>query len=307
MKKSSSFFRILSFGLAMILFITSCKKENSEALSAQEEEQAALYATESETEAEMTFDDVYDNVMGVNSEVGVGGVGIFGRVAIGRTGEASRVDSLPSCVTVSVAPILPGVFPKTVTVDFGTGCMSHGRLRSGKIKTVYSGPLREAGSVATTTFENFKIDSISVTGTHKITNTTATTPGANQRQFKIEVINGKLARPNGDYTERDATRTITQIEGNGTISPADDILSVRGGAQGRVKRGSLIVLWNSEITEPLLKKFTCRWISKGRVRTVRQGLAANSPWVAILDYVTGSCDNQAALTINGNTRQITLK
>jgi hypothetical protein len=88
--------------------------------------------------------------------------------------------------------------------------------------------------------------------------------------------------------------------------PADDIFSVRGTAHGKVKRNNLIVLWNSEITEPLIKKFICPWISKGRIRTIRQGLAQSSPWVAILDYGTGSCDNQATLTINGNTRQITL-
>jgi hypothetical protein len=39
---------------------------------------------------------------------------------------------------------------------------------------------------------------------------------------------------------------------------------------------------------------------------VRQGLPASIPWVAILDYEAGGCDNQAALTINVNIRQITL-
>lgn len=301
--------RLMTIAFAAALLITGCKKEASDTLTPKEEEEAALSINESEVESEMTFNDVFDNVMGVNSELGMGGVGIFGKTSTNLQSdrsEISRMDSVPPCVMVTIVPQQPGVFPKTVTVDFGAGCFSHGHLRSGKIKTVYSGPLRNPGSSATTTFENFKIDSVSVEGTHKITNTTATTQGANQRQFKIEVINGKRTRPNGAYTEWNSTRTHTQIEGNGTIMPADDIFQVRGIANGKVKRGNLIVLWNSEITEPLIKKFTCRWISKGRIRTVRQGLPQNTPWTAVLDYGTGTCDNQATLTVNGNTRQITL-
>lgn len=309
MKKGILITRLITAAFAVALFISGCKKENSDTLSPEEEKEAAFYTTESEIESEVTFNDVFDNVMGVNSEVGMGGVGIFGKTSSSSQpdkNEVARMDSMPPCVTVTIVPLQPGVFPKTVTIDFGTGCFSHGHLRSGKIKTVYSGPLRNPGNSATTTFENFKIDSISVEGTHKITNSTNTTSGSNQRQFKIEVINGRLTKPNSNYTEWNTSRTNTQIEGNGSITPADDISQIRGIANGKVKRGNLLVLWNSEITEPLVKKFICRWISKGRIRTVRQGLPQNTPWVAVLDYGTGTCDNQASLTINGNTRQITL-
>jgi len=292
--------------LAATLAAIGCKKENSDTLSPQEEKQAATYTSQSEVDAEIAFDDVYDNVMGVNTELGLGGVGVFGRVASSVTGRTASVDSLPTCATVTISPQQSGSFPKTVVLDFGTGCFSHGHLRSGKIKTVYTGPVREAGNSATTTFDNFKIDSVLVEGTHKITNTTNLTTGSNQRQFKIEVTNAKLTHPNGDYSEWATTRTQTQIEGNGTAAPADDILSVQGTAHGRVKHATLIVIWNSEITEPLIKKYTCRWIFKGRIKTVREGLPTNTPWVAILDYGTGTCDNQATLTINANTQQITL-
>jgi hypothetical protein len=306
MKKFSLITRLTTVAFAATFLIAGCKKETSESLSVQEEEQAATYSTESEAESEFSYDDVTDNVMGVNSELGVGGVGIFGRAAAGESGRTTGVDSMPPCVKVSIVPVQPGIFPKTVTIDFGTGCLSHGHLRSGKIRTVYTGRLIEPGSSATTTFDNFKIDSVSVEGTHRITNTTGSVAGSNQRQFKIEVTGGKLTRPNGNYIEWNSVRTHTQIEGNGSVTPADDIFSVRGSASGKVKRENIIVLWNSEITEPLIKKFVCHWISKGRIRTVRQGLPANTPWVAILDYGAGACDNGATLTVNGNTHQITL-
>ncbi len=307
MTKVSFLTRLTAITFAAALFVVGCKKENSDTLSAQEEEQAAAFSTESEAESDGTFDDVSNNVLGINTDVGLGGVGIFGRTASpSQIGREMNIDSVPSCVTVTIVPLQTGVYPKTVTLDFGAGCYSHGHLRSGKIRTVFTGPLREANSVATTTFDNFKIDSVKVEGTHKITNTTATTAGSNQRQFKIEVISGKLTKPNGNYAEWNSVRVNTQTEGNGTTSPADDIFKVTGNASGKVKRENLIVLWDAEITEPLIKKFTCAWVSKGRLKTVRHGLPSNTPWVAVLDYGTGTCDNAATLTINGNMQQITL-
>jgi hypothetical protein len=96
------------------------------------------------------------------------------------------------------------------------------------------------------------------------------------------------------------------VEGLATNIPLDDVFKVTGAATGRVKRNDLIVGWRSEITEPLMKRFNCRWISKGRVRVVRDSLASNTPWVGVLDYGLGLCDNQATLTVNGNVHQITL-
>lgn len=307
MKRIVFFTQLTTVVLAAALLFTGCKKENSDTLSAQEEEQAATFSSESETQTEATFDDVFNNVLGVNDDVGTGGTGIFGRAASSQNGRTSSVDSVPSCVTVTIIPQQAGLYPKTITIDFGSGCLSHNHLRSGKIKIVYTGRLITAGSSATTTFDNYKIDSVLVEGTHKITNTTATTAGSNQRQFTIDVTDAKLTKPNGSYSQWNAHRVNTQIEGNGTVGPGDDIFKVTGSARGKVKREDHIYLWDSEITEPIIKKFSCNWISKGRVRVVRVGLAANSPWVATLDYGTGTCDDQATVTINGVVRQITLR
>jgi hypothetical protein len=163
------------------------------------------------------------------------------------------------------------------------------------------------GAIATTEFVGFYFDSLQVQGVHKITNTSS--PVANvppARQFKAEVINGKLTRPNGNFVEWNSTKIITQIEGLATPAPIDDIFRVEGNARGRVKRGNLLTVWESAIIEPLFKRFNCRWIVKGKVRIVRLNLTVNSPWIAVLDFGNGNCDNQATITINGVTRQITL-
>lgn len=303
MKKSALFTRLMTAALFISFVLVACKKEQSDSLSPAEEEQAVNYSTQSEAENEVVFNDIFDNVIGVNTEVGIGGTGIFGRVA--TNGREMNLDSLPSCTQISITLLnAPARFPMKIVIDFGAGCVGRdGHKRSGKIITEYSGKLTEPGNSATTRFENFKFDSISVQGTHKITN--STTAGSNQRQFTIDVTDAKLSKPNGDYSLWTSHRVITQIEGNGTpFLPQDDIFKVTGSAHGKVKHGDLIYAWRSEITEPLIKKFICRWISKGIVKVRREN--ANTQWEATLNYGQGDCDFLATLTINGVSHQIQL-
>jgi hypothetical protein len=299
--------RLIGTCLLAGLLISGCKKENSDTLSPAEEEQAARSSSESEAQSEMVFNDVFDNVMGVNSDVAIGGTGVFGRAANnGEAGKEFGLDSL-ACLTVTKTFLNPPAhFPVKITLDFGPSCtdLQQGHTRSGKVIIVYSNRLILPGATATTNFENYVIDSISVMGTHTITNSTAS--GSIQKQFTTEIINGKLTKPNGDYHKLNGQRVITQVEGNGTAVPGDDIFKITGSAHGQVKHGNLLFAWMSEITEPLIKKFSCPWISKGIVKVKRETLPNTSPWVAILNYGTGTCDFLASLTINNVTQVIQL-
>ncbi|HEX4877115.1 MAG TPA: hypothetical protein VFV31_10620 [Chitinophagaceae bacterium] len=295
-------YRILSLPLAvlfmffMVLSVTSCQKEQSQnGTDEQQEMEASKNSGEADGEAEIVFNGVFDDVMGVNDEVGMSGTGIFGRVT--------------ACPDVTVTRLNPpDPFPVRVTLDFGTGCVGRdGHFRKGKIVTVYTNRLIVPGAVATTEFVNFFFDSVSVQGVHKVTNTSspvANTPPA--RQYKVEAINAKLTRPNGNFTEWNSLKVITQVEGFATPAPLDDIFRIEGNANGRVKRGALLVAWQSTIIEPLMKRFNCRWIVRGKVRIVRLNLSANSPWIGVLDFGNGDCDNRATITVNGVTHQITL-
>lgn len=302
MKKLGFVTRLMTVAFFTAYFFLGCKKESSSALSTQEEEQVAIFSAESEIESQAVFDDIFNNVIGVNGDLGIGGVGIFGRTM--NSNRIEKTDSLPLCITVSVTPLQPNVFPKTVVIDFGNGCTSHGHLRSGKLTTVYTGRLIETGQSATTTLENFKIDSFSIQGTQVITNTTS--QSGNQRQFKTEISNAKLSTTNDNYEEWNATRIITQIEGSSTILPSDDVFRITGSSDGKTRRNNLLVSWTSEIQEALIKRFTCTWLSKGTIKTVRNGLPSNTPWTGFLDFGDGTCDSKATLTINGTTHQITL-
>ncbi len=283
---------MLSFSLLMV---TSCQKENSLTGTDEQQVEASMASSEADSESESIFNGIFDDAIGVNEEVGIGGTGVFGRVV-----------ACPDVTIVRLNP--PALFPVKVILDFGTaGCVgSDGHLRRGKVITVYSSRLLVPGAVATTTFDGFYFDSIKVEGVHKITNTSPQGTPPVSRQFTVDVIDGKLTRPNGNYIEWNSHKVITQIEGLSTNIPLDDIFKVEGNARGKVKRGALIVLWESGITEPLIKRFNCRWIVRGRIRTVRVNTATTSPWVAVLDFGAGNCDNQAVITINGVPHQITL-
>jgi hypothetical protein len=77
----------------------------------------------------------------------------------------------------------------------------------------------------------------------------------------------------------------------------DDIFSITGGGRGENSRGKS---WGHEVIEPLIKKFTCRWISKGVLR-----IRFNNT-NGLLNFGDGRCDNKAELAVNGNVRIITL-
>ena len=304
-------FSLIQLTIAAFLFsIISCSKENSQAGTPQQEEQASLTSSESDGEAEMVFNEVFDDAMGVNDQVGMAGTGIFGRNSYGSSvttiTSGARVDTIPTCVTVTITHTnYPAIFPIRVVIDFGnTGCSCRdGHVRKGKIINEYTDRLIVPGAVATSTFDGFYIDSIKVEGTHKITNTST----ANVRQFTVDVIDAKLTKPSGNYTSWSSHKVITQIQGLGTPDyPRDDVFSIEGSAHGRAKRGDLLVAWESTVTDPLIKKFECRWIVQGKVRTVRTTSTSSTTWVAVLDYGNGNCDNQATITINGTVHQITL-
>jgi hypothetical protein len=292
--------------VSLIVF-SSCQKETSD--NTAQDEFASQASSEADAESDDIFNEVFDNVMGVNTDVAFGGTGVFGRMNnSGSAGETARVNACPDVAITHLSNTSP--FPVKIVMDFGTGCTGRdGRTRAGKIVTEYTNRLMVPGAVATTIFVDYTVDSIRVQGKHKITNQSDTLTGTNcpQHKWKVEVTDAKLIKPNGNYTEWHSTRTITQIEGRCTpLIPLDDIYEIRGGSGGKVKRGDLLIAWNAEITEPLIKRFSCRWLVKGTIRIVRLNLTTNSPWVAAINYGNGDCDNKAVVTINGISHNITL-
>jgi hypothetical protein len=293
------------FLFILISYLTGCKKETSN--NSNEEVFASQASTQADAESEIIFNEVFDNVLGVNTDVGLGGVGVFGQMNPGSVGESGRTAACPAVLITKLS--LQNPFPVKIVMDFGSGCTARdGRVRSGKIITTYTNRLIYPDAKATVLFDNYQVDSIKVDGTVTITNQGIINSTNNiAHGWKVVVEGAKLTKPNGDYIEWSSTKTVTQVEGMTTVFvPLDDIYKITGSASGKVKRGNLLIAWKAEITEPLIKKFSCRWIVKGILKVLRINLSSNSEWVATLNYGDGTCDKKAVVTVNGISREISL-
>lgn len=284
--------------LTGIVFFTACKKENK-SNDDQLSSDAKLAITD-DAQADLVYDDVFTNVMGTDNDAGIGtGIGVFGRTSgETTTGRVDGLDTTAPCFTVTRVPQAPGVFPKTITIDFGTGCTGpDGRTRKGKLVTVYTGPMIVAGSQATTTFVNYYVDSLKIEGTHIVKNNST----SSTRIFTRTVTNGKITRPSGNYVQWNATHTNTQTGGSATpFIPLDDEFDITGTATGTNYRNTHTVSWSRTITNPLHKRFICHWFNKGTV------VLTINAHTATLDFGNGGCDNQATITIGGQTYPIYL-
>lgn len=281
---------------------TGCKKETSSSSAAtdempQQEAAAIAVAGADDVQAEQQFDDVFNITASITSEDAGEDIGLGANVSAGLAEPGVRLSpSSPRCFTVSVVPNIPGVFPKTVTIDFGSGCLGRdGKYRKGKIVSIFTNRMQVPGAKVSTTFVGYYVDSFHIEGTH-ITENTST---SNMQGLTIKVINGQITNiNNGHWIKWNNTKEVLQIEGNGTAHfPLDDVYKITGGGAGSNSAGHT---WATLITEPLIKKFTCRWIVKGSVRLTKDNRQA------LLDYGNGNCDNLAMLYINGVGHTITL-
>lgn len=300
MKKTINLTRLLLvFGLTGGLMLAGCKKDDSitsATAETPEEISATQQASADEALSEEQFDDVFNITASMNSGLAGEDLGVGANVS-GLDELGSTTPTNPTrCFTVTVVPNIPGVFPKTVTIDFGNGCVGRdGKTRKGKIVSIYTNRMLIPGAKVSTTFVDYYVDSFKVEGTH-ITENTST---SNMQGWKIQVINGKITNINNSrWREWNSLKNVLQIEGNGSPHfPLDDVYKITGNAQGANSGGHT---WSSLVVEPLIKKFVCRWIVQGKLRLTRDGRQA------LLDYGNGTCDNIAIIYINGVPHIITL-
>ncbi len=198
------------------------------------------------------------------------------------------------------------VYPNLKTVDFGNGCTGpDGLTRSGKkLVTVYANwKTALNGTLLTeTTFSNFWVDSVNVSGNVKIYIDSSCKEGP----LALRIVTNKT------FTDiKGNTSTFTgvtywkQIAGDTTTTRADNIYQITGSASGtEVLDGATASTWSSKVDSqnPVTKMGDCYYRSKGGIDATLK-LATGSVFHEYLNYGDGSCDNKATLTINNGTPQ----
>src|SRR5664279_5405443 len=202
---------LVTIAISGLITLFSCKKDNSAIQPANTPDvSATLEVTQSDAIAEEQFDDVFNITMGVQAsdageEIGIGaGDGIIYASTVNPDG-STTADSSKRCFKITVVPHIAHVFPKTVTIDFGTGCLGKdGKLRKGKIVSIYTGPMFISGSKTSTTFVDYSVDSFKIEGTHTVENTSL----SNKVQWTVKVIDGKITNTNsGSWQKWNSIRT----------------------------------------------------------------------------------------------------
>lgn len=289
-----------------VLFSTfifvSCQKESSQNNTTVVTEEEAAELSDESTRAEASFDEAEEIAMTAAEEEGnAGGFGLEGRVATqGRLYLPAFIELralIGNCATITVIPN-DSTYPKTVTIDFGSGCVgADGKLRKGKLVLHFTGPIRRPGSVVTLTFGDYFVNEVKIEGT-KIFKNLGDPP---VHKWSIEVVNGKVTFPGGRWFTYEGSKTVQQIAGMLTSIIRDDAYQITGRSK-IVFRNSTTININTE--DPLIKKLNCRWISEGTLK-----IRINER-VLKLDFGfpnNGNCDNKALLSWNnGNSQRVLL-
>lgn len=266
--------------LLICISLFACKKDN-DANNADESQATSLAA------ASGTSESLYDDVFNITTQEAESN---------NVSARGNGTEGVESCATVTLSPADLTTFPKTMTIDFGSGCTSaDGITRKGKIIAVLSGKVRTTGTTISISFENYFVSGYKLEGTYSITNNSG---NGNGLSFTTSVANGKITYP-GDtaYYTYSGTHTMTQTDGMATVTFADNIYSLTGNAATTSSDGRSLSI---TVTTPLVKKASCKNIVSGEEQFTYNNLPGK------LNFGNGDCDNTATLTILNQSQTITL-
>jgi hypothetical protein len=247
--------------LALSLSLGSCKKDNSDWSSEQDN---AL--------ASELFQDIYKQL-----------------------DEAAQSEgSLKSCATITISSI-DTIFPKTVTIDFGSGCAgSDGRIRSGSINAIFSGRWRNVGTVVSISTNNYFVNGYAVSGNVTITNNGRNS--SNNISYTVNVTNGTISDANNNSHQWNGTTTYEWVQGesttfftNGLSGITDDVYHITGSSSGTNRNGRN---YTALITERLVRALNCKWITDGTIE-----ITPDNADTRTINFGNGNCDAVVTLSL----------
>lgn len=202
-------------------------------------------------------------------------------------------------VIVTVDNSDPKVFPKVITIDFGTTGFigKRGNTLKGKIIVTISNRMHIAGSTKTITYDNFSINDNVILGTKTVTFNGVTDLKPSWSITAKDTIN----RADGKTVIWNTERTRTRIDDNSTERVySDDTFSITGSSNGINANGTAYSM-EIDSLNPLVAYANYRHFVKGSATTTTEKRTA------VIDYGDGTRDDIATITINGVTKEIKLR
>ena len=203
-------------------------------------------------------------------------------------------DFLPECVVITTTQTET---TKKKTIDFGEGCELHnGNVLSGKIILSYTLDMEAASKTIALTLENFTFNAVTIDGGASILRERSNDHGNPQ---STAIANYQATWPDGESASFSANRNREWIAGFGSGFWGDNVFLITGNGTFVNKAG---LLFSKEITTPLRREMSCRFIVSGVLEITRDGAIAN------LDFGDGSCDAKGILTTpDGDSQEILLR
>ncbi len=269
----------LVLGVTLSMFILSCSKDDSNSTSSE------LSEAQVSAKIDMATEDV--------SKIAEDQYALQANPGAGKNDLETQ--DLPECATVTVQ-LTATTWTRTVVFDNCT--LPNGNVLDGTI--IVSGSLNfdTPSHTISYSFVDFHHNNLLIEGNRTIVRSLQSTAALTVlHPVATMSIDMTVTFPNGNVYHRVGNRVRELIEGFGTpMIWADNVFSISGSWTTTFPAGTQ----SSTITTPLRVRANCPNIVSGVVTIVRNDNTA------VLDYGNGECDNQATLTINGNTTTITL-
>jgi hypothetical protein len=277
--KTKIFLMIAAMGL---LSFSSCKKDTNLI------EQTSVDLADDNAVTDLAFEDVFNTADNAS-------IIMENQMGLTKGYLASEAVLTDSCPTITISA---GGFPKTITVNYGTGCTGfNGSTRSGKIIITVTDKRSVVNATRTVTFDNYYFNGIKIEGVKEIK-----TVGYNNNQNIVisdKLTGGKLTFPDASTIERSADHQREFTAGWTTKTIWDDECLITGTATGKNIKG---ITYTNTILTALKWKRVCEFIVSGTIQFVRTGVDP-----IVLDYGTGECDAKATVARGTQTKEIILK
>lgn len=185
-------------------------------------------------------------------------------------------------------------FPKTVTFDYGSGCLDQwGKIRKGKVIVTASGLMNITGNTTEITYENFSINDFEINGYRSAENV-----GVNSNGHQVIEYSGNI-----EFSKNNKHRTYSFnnqrefISGFGTCDLTDDEFLITGNGTMNTCSKRTVPL---NITNPIYYSMRqCLYPYSGTIDigNVNRGVT--------IDFGNGDCDNLAEIHVK--RRNLTAK